>query len=285
MRKGGKGLVLRLCSSPLDVAPALKAVLFDKLRTVVLTSATLAIGGRFDYLASRTGIDRLPKVRVSELLLASPFDYASQALVGVPADMPEPTGKAFEPAIAGFILKSLALTAGGAFVLFTSYDLLRRVFARTAPQLEQMGLLPMRQGETSRHLLLSKFRSNPGSVLFGTDSFWEGVDVQGEALTMVIITRLPFRVPTEPIFEARSEHVSAAGGDPFMEYTVPQAVIKFKQGFGRLIRSREDRGVVLILDSRVLTKNYGRIFLKSLPEVKVTATDSATLLGELQKFF
>ena len=285
VKKGGKGLAVRLCSSPLDVAPSLKGALFDQLRTVVLTSATLAVGERFDYLARRTGISLLPTVRVSELLLASPFDYASQALVGVPSDMPEPTGKAFEAAAAGFILESLTISRGKAFVLFTSYDLLRRVHARLAPKLESMGLAVMRQGDASRHLLLSRFKKSPGAVLFGTDSFWEGVDVQGGALELVIITRLPFRVPTEPILEARTEHITATGGDPFMEYTVPQAVIKFKQGFGRLIRSKEDRGVVLILDSRVLTRNYGRIFLRSLPELEVAAVPGSDVLVRLQRFF
>ena len=148
-----------------------------------------------------------------------------------------------------------------------------------------MGLCPMRQGETSRHLLLSRFRSTPGSVLFGTDSFWEGVDVQGDALGLVIITRLPFRVPTEPILEARSEYISSSGGDPFMQYTVPQAVIKFKQGFGRLIRSRDDRGGVLILDSRVLSKGYGRIFLKSLPDLEVISAGKEELLKGLAEFY
>jgi ATP-dependent DNA helicase DinG len=285
VKKGGKGLAVRLCSSPLEVAPTLKGALFDQLRTVVLTSATLAVGGRFDYLARRTGISLLPRVRVSELLLASPFDYASQALVGVPADMPEPTGREFEAAAADFILRSLEISRGRAFVLFTSYDLLRRIHARLAPKLEGMGLVPLRQGDASRHLLLSRFRKTVGGVLFGTDSFWEGVDVQGGALELVIITRLPFRVPTEPILEARTEHISASGGDPFMEYTVPQAVIKFKQGFGRLIRGKEDRGAVLILDSRVLTRNYGRIFLSSLPELEVAAVPGREVLARLQEFF
>jgi len=148
-----------------------------------------------------------------------------------------------------------------------------------------MGLVPMRQGETSRHLLLSRFKKTVGGVLFGTDSFWEGVDVQGGALELVIITRLPFRVPTEPILEARTEYIAASGGDPFMEYTVPQAVIKFKQGFGRLIRSKEDRGGVLILDSRVLSRGYGRIFLRSLPELEVVAADGREVLARLQQFF
>jgi ATP-dependent DNA helicase DinG len=284
-RRGSKGVILRLCSSPLDVAPSLKAVLFEKFRTVVLTSATLTVGGKFDYLASRTGIALLPKIRVTELLLASPFDYSRQVFAGVPSDMPEPTSREFEPAAAELIMESLSISLGGAFILFTSYDLLRRVYSRIAPGLEAMGLAPMRQGETGRHQLLSRFRSTPGGVLFGTDSFWEGVDVQGDALGLVVITRLPFRVPSEPVLEARSEHISKSGGDPFMEYTVPQAVIKFKQGFGRLIRSRDDRGGVLILDSRVLSKGYGRIFLKSLPDMEVIATGKKELLEGLQRFY
>ena len=285
MKRGAKGVVLRLCSSPLDVASSLKAVLFEKFRTVVLTSATLTVGGKFDYLGSRTGISLLPKIRVTELLLASPFDYTRQVFSGVPADLPEPTSREFEPAAAELIVESLSISLGGAFVLFTSYDLLRRIYNRIAPRLENMGLSPMKQGETGRHQLLARFRNTPGSVLFGTDSFWEGVDVQGDALGLVIITRLPFRVPSEPILEARSEHISRSGGDPFMEYTVPQAVIKFKQGFGRLIRSRDDRGGVLILDSRVLTKGYGRIFLKSLPDLRVIATGKKELLEGLQQFY
>jgi ATP-dependent DNA helicase DinG len=285
MKKGGKGLIVRLCSSPLDVASTLKRVLFDQLRTVIMTSATLAVGERFDYLEQRTGVSLLPAVRLTELLLSSPFDYNRQAFVGVPADMPEPTDRRFEAAAADFILQTQKISQGRAFVLFTSYDLLKRVHARLAPQLEAMGLVPLRQGEANRQLLLARFKEIAGAVLFGTDSFWEGVDVQGEALALVIITRLPFRVPTEPILEARSEHISATGGDPFMGYTVPQAVIKFKQGFGRLIRSRNDHGAVLILDSRVLSKNYGRIFLQSLPEVEVAATGSEELLAELRRFF
>jgi ATP-dependent DNA helicase DinG len=143
----------------------------------------------------------------------------------------------------------------------------------------------MRQGETNRHLLLSRFRKERNAVLFGTDSFWEGVDVQGRALELVVITRLPFRVPTEPILEARAEHIEARGLDPFMEYTVPQAVLKFKQGVGRLIRSRDDRGGILILDSRVLSKNYGRYFLRSLPDAQLVKGDGALVFAAMRPFF
>lgn len=280
-----KGPAVKLCCSPLEVAEIIKKAVLDSFKTVVVTSATLAVGEKFDYLKRRTGVELLAKERVSELLLPSPFDYARQAFVAVPSDMPEPTSPLFEARLTEHLLKALRISGGRAFVLFTSYDLLTRVSGRLEGPLKSAGLTPMRQGETNRHMLLSKFRSAPNPVLFGTDSFWEGVDVQGKGLELVVITRLPFRVPTEPILEARSEHISALGGDPFMSYTVPQAVIKFKQGFGRLIRSKEDRGAVLILDSRVLTKNYGKVFLSALHGVKVLKGEEEFLCREMEAFF
>ncbi|HEY6873399.1 MAG TPA: helicase C-terminal domain-containing protein [Geobacteraceae bacterium] len=285
VRKTGKGMTVKLCSSPLEVAESIKSVILEKFKTVVLTSATLAVGERFDYLEGRTGIALLPRPRVTELLLASPFDYPRQAFVGIPTDIPEPTAAGFEAALGELLLQALAISQGRAFVLFTSYDLLGRIYGRLAEPLARLGLTPMRQGEMNRHLLLSRFRKERNSVLFGTDSFWEGVDVQGRALELVVIARLPFRVPTEPILEARAEHIAATGGDPFMEYTVPQAVIKFKQGFGRLIRSRDDRGAVLILDRRVVSKNYGRSFLRSLPDAPVVKGSGAEVMAGMADFF
>lgn len=280
-----KGPAVKLCSSPLEVADSIKQAVLDRFKTVVLTSATLAVGEKFDFLKKRSGIDLIARERVIELLLPSPFDYATQAFVGVPSDMPEPNNGAFEARVANHLLKVLKISQGRAFVLFTSYDLLTRVYNRVAEPLRAAGLTTMRQGETNRHMLLSRFRTAHNPVLFGTDSFWEGVDVQGKALELVVITRLPFRVPTEPILEARSEHISQLGGDPFISYTVPQAVIKFKQGFGRLIRSKEDRGGVLILDSRVLTKNYGKIFLTALHGVRVVKGEENLIFAEMESFF
>lgn len=280
-----KGPLVKLCSSPLEVAESIKKVILDRFKTIVLTSATLAVGEKFDFLKRRTGIAMLPKERVSELLLPSPFDYAHQAFVGAPSDMPEPASPQFEARLCSHLLQALKISQGRAFVLFTSYDLLTRVANRLAEPLKAAGLTAMRQGETNRHLLLNRFRTAPNPVLFGTDSFWEGVDVQGKGLELVVITRLPFRVPTEPILEARNEHIAAKGGDPFMSYTVPQAVIKFKQGFGRLIRSKEDRGAVLILDSRVLTKNYGKIFLTALHGVQVKKEPEEELCRQMALFF
>lgn len=285
MKKTAKGVVVKLCSSPLEVAESIKKVILDKFKTVIITSATLAVGERFNYLKSRTGLSLINSARVSELLLASPFDYQRQTFVGIPADIPEPVASGFEPALNDYLLQALKISQGKAFVLFTSYSLLSRVYNRLAEPLKKAGLTPMRQGDINRHLLLSQFKKGHNSVLFGTDSFWEGVDVKGKALELVVITRLPFRVPTEPILEARAEHIATHGGDPFIEYTVPQAVIKFKQGFGRLIRSKEDRGAVLIFDSRVLSKNYGKSFLRSMPDVNLIKGSGEEIFAGMKAFF
>lgn len=282
---GNRGTILKLCTSPIEVAESIKTAVLEKFRTVVLTSATLAVGEQFDYLKRMTGINLMDPQRVTELLLTSPFNYEQQTFIGIPDDMPEPTEKAFTGVLQEFLLRSLVTSGGRAFVLFTSYDLLSRMYSALREPMIRAGLSPMRQGEINRHMLLNRFRTERNAVLFGTDSFWEGVDVQGRALELVIITRLPFRVPTEPILAARAEHIAAAGGDPFMEYTVPQAVIKFKQGFGRLIRSRDDRGAILIGDSRVLFRNYGRYFIDSLPKIRITRGERTTVLQEMQKFF
>ncbi len=280
----GGGPVTRLCTAPLEVAESLKQAVYDRFRTVIMTSATLAVGESFDYLKQRVGLDRCPSGRLAELRLASPFDFARQALLAVPVDIPEPGRPGYPEMLAELAERAILAADGRSFVLFTAYSLLRRVHDELAPILAARGYHCLRQGTESRHRLLKTFAADPTSVLFATDSFWEGVDVPGRALEQVIIARLPFKVPTEPILEARAEAIERRGGDPFMEYTVPQAVIKFKQGFGRLIRHREDRGVVLILDARVVKKGYGRIFLRSLPEVRVIAAPRAEVLAEIGRF-
>jgi ATP-dependent DNA helicase DinG len=285
MTRGGKGTAVKLCASPLEVAETIKSAILDKFKSVVITSATLAVGERFSYLEERTGISLLDRARVTELQLSSPFDYARQAFVGIPADIPEPTGPGFEETLGEYLVEGLTISRGRAFVLFTSYDLLTRIYNRLQEPLNRLALTPMRQGEANRHLLLSRFKKERNAVLFATDSFWEGVDVQGRALELVVITRLPFRVPTEPVLEARAEHIAARGLDPFMEYTVPQAVLKFKQGVGRLIRSKDDRGGVLILDSRVLSKNYGRFFLRSLPDGQLVKGSATEVFAGMSAFF
>jgi ATP-dependent DNA helicase DinG len=275
----------RLCAAPLDISTHLKETILDRLKTIIVTSATLTVGGEFRYLKKRTGFSLLPKERLTELQLASPFDYASQVFVAIPEEMPEPTATGYREALEEHILRAVAISRGGAFILFTSYDLLNRVYSALSSDLSRLGLTALKQGETGRHALLAQFRKEGNAVLFGTDSFWEGVDVKGEALRLVIITRLPFQVPTEPVQQARAEKIKADGGDSFRDFSVPQAVIKFRQGFGRLIRSRDDRGAVLILDQRVINKGYGRIFLRSLPETEIVKGASSEIFARMEEFF
>jgi len=282
---GNRGVQARLCAAPLDISGQVKETILDKLKTIIVTSATLTVGGEFGYLKKRAGFGLLEKKRLEELRLASPFDYARQVFVAVPDDMPEPTEPGYRTALEERILRAVTISKGGAFILFTSYDLLGRVHAALAPDLARLGLTALKQGETGRHALLARFRKDHNAVLFGTDSFWEGVDVKGEALRLVIIARLPFQVPTEPVQQARSEQIDASGGNSFREFSIPQAVIKFRQGFGRLIRSRDDRGAVLILDRRVTTKGYGKIFLRSLPDTAVVTGDSDDIFRKMGAFF
>ncbi len=280
-----KGLITSLCQAPLEVAESLNKALYQRFRTLVMTSATLTVAGAFGYFHSRVGLDRVEQQRLQELALASPFDYQKQALVAIPADLPEPGRPGFAEAVRDAVEKAVRCSHGRSFVLFTAYSLLRQVHDELAPVLGAQGMRCLRQGQENRHRLLKRFAEDEASILFGTDSFWEGVDVPGRSLEQVIISRLPFKVPTEPVLEARAQAIEQRGGDPFMEYTVPQAVIRFKQGFGRLIRHRNDRGVVLILDTRVIRKGYGRMFLRSLPEAAMVQGDSSTVFKQIQQFF
>ena len=272
--------------APIEVAPLLHAALFKPFATTVLTSATLAVGGAFDYLHERVGISRVdPAERVRTLRVESPFDFARQAMLLVPSDLPEPTAPGYEAASQAVMSRLLEITRGGTFLLFTAYAALNRAWFELAGLLRANGLSPLRQGELSRHILLTRFTQEPGAVLFATDSFWEGVDVQGDALRCVVITRLPFRVPTEPLEQARVDAIAARGGDPFNERALPQAVLKLKQGFGRLIRSRTDRGCVVVLDSRLARKRYGRVFLDSLPPARQVIAPQERVLGAMREFF
>jgi len=261
-----------LQATPIDVAPILKMALFDKLECAVLTSATLSVEGGFDYMRRRLGLEH-PR----ELLLPSHFDYEGQALLYVPPDLPDPRLPDFSPLAAARISQILKVTRGRAFVLFTSYLQMREVYERVSQQLDFPMFL---QGDAPKNALLEEFRLTPNAVLFATSSFWQGVDVQGEQLSCVIIDRLPFAVPSDPIVAARVKAIDADGGNAFFDYQVPAAVITLKQGFGRLIRSLHDRGLLVLLDNRILKKSYGRVFVESLPSYRRT-TDFA----DVERFF
>ncbi|HEV2379696.1 MAG TPA: ATP-dependent DNA helicase [Terriglobia bacterium] len=265
----GRGVFVE--ASPIDVSAILRQRLFDQVETTILTSATLAVCGTFDFLKRRLGLDQ-----AAEHVFPSHFDFKSQALLYTPSQMPDPRDPDFGRRAADEVVEILKATHGRAFVLFTSYQQMRDVYERVRPRLRYPLLI---QGQAPRSALLERFRSTPHAVLFATSSFWQGVDVQGEQLSAVIIDRLPFAVPSDPVVAARIHQLNEDGGNAFVEYQVPEAVIALKQGFGRLIRSTTDRGVLAILDPRLTRKHYGQHFFESLPDYGRT-----TRLDEVRMF-
>jgi ATP-dependent DNA helicase DinG len=267
-----RGKIIALQACPIDVGPILREKLFGSIDTVILTSATLAVSGSFDYIAARVGLDQ-PKTLVVE----GSFDYGQQALLYTPPNLPDPRSDLFVERAAEVIAELLRITQGRAFLLFTSHQQMRLLYDMLSPDLPFPCLL---QGAMPKAHLLEQFKQTPHAVLFATSSFWQGVDVPGDQLSCVIIDKLPFAVPNDPVVSARIERIRTQGGEPFFEYQIPQAAIALKQGFGRLIRSGSDRGLLAILDSRIRTKNYGRIFLGSLPPYRLTSS-----LHEVEEFF
>ncbi len=261
IERRGRGVFLR--ASPINVSGLLQDKLFEKVPTVILTSATLSSAGNFNFIRERLGLDE-----ADEMIAESIFDFENQAVLYLPPQMPDPRSPQWAGAAAAEVVKIVNATEGRAFVLSTSLSGMRDLHDRVAPELDFPCFV---QGSASKSALLRTFRTTPNAVLFATSSFWQGVDVRGEQLSCVIIDKLPFAVPSDPIVAARQRHIEEQGGSSFYEYSVPQAIISLKQGLGRLIRSTTDRGVLAVLDPRLRTKGYGQTFLQSLPPCRVTS--------------
>ncbi|MBW1765671.1 MAG: ATP-dependent DNA helicase [Deltaproteobacteria bacterium] len=269
--KRKKGVVLY--ASPLDISQSMEDLLYQKVKTIVFTSATLSTNGNFDYLRSRLGLSE----DVGKGIYPSHFDFKKQTLMYIPKDLPPPNDPNFGLKIAERITELLKITSGRALVLFTSYHNLNLVHQRLG---ESIPYTIYKQGDAPRSLLLEKFRRDTHSVLLATGSFWQGVDVPGEALSCLIIDKLPFGSPGDPLLAARIQSIRALGGNPFMEYQLPSAIISLKQGLGRLIRNSSDRGILSILDARMITSRYGRFFFDSLPEIPLCHQ-----LSDIDRFF
>ncbi|HET6452315.1 MAG TPA: helicase C-terminal domain-containing protein [Spirochaetia bacterium] len=281
------GQSVRMVITPLDVGPLMREAVFEPLKTVVFTSATLTVSGSFDYWAGRIGLSgQVERTREPVFeTFPSPFDYREHVLLGVPTDAPAPDSGGHRQFLSRFLLRSLRASGGAALVLFTSYALLREMYAALQPDLARDGIRVMKQGDADRARLMDDFRAERSSVLLATDSFWEGVDAPGDTLRMVVLCRLPFRVPSEPVLRARMTAIEQRGGNPFGELSLPDAVVRMRQGFGRLMRRHDDSGVVLIVDPRIVTKSYGSVFLDSLPDARRLIAPADEVLREVAAFF
>ena len=272
--------------TPIDVAPSLKEALFEPNKTVACVSATLTTGSgsSFEYWKNSCGLGLIPERETLTGIFPSPFPYQSKVLLVAPKDAPLPADEDYGGFVNNAVTALTEVSGGSALVLFTSYKALKSAHEVALPVLEKQGIRLLKQGDDDRNRLLAAFLSDESSVLFATDSFWEGVDAPGDTLRLVILCRLPFRSPNDPVFEARREALESRGGNAFMDLSLPEAVMKFKQGFGRLMRRSSDHGVVVVLDGRLLRKQYGRIFLQSLPKTKTSFGSLESLLRAVENF-
>ena len=276
---------VQFIQTPLDIAPMMNKGVFEPMKSVICTSATLGIGESFNYWKKRTGVLFAEQNRVSEGSFPSPFPYENNVLFAVPNDAPYPGNSLeFQQYVESSIIKLIRAAGGRTLVLFTAYDSLRHACDSARTALRMTGINILKQGDDDRFRLLSTFKEDTDSVLFATDSFWEGVDVPGKSLSQVIIVKLPFSVPNDPVFAARSELLKQKGGNPFMELSVPDAVIKFRQGFGRLMRRNDDKGAIVVLDRRIVENQYGRMFTSSVPETKKMYDSINSIVAEVSEF-
>lgn len=284
-RSHGPGALAEASAAPLEVGEFLNSSFYNRCSSVIFCSATLSAGGRFDYIFSRLGINRIPKERLAIKVSPSPFDYFSQSSLLVPMYLPEPEAqdRSYIGELSNLVLQLAKHYGGRTLVLFTSYEMMRRSAELLRAELQARGLGLLVQGESgSRDRITGIFRQMPGNVLFGTHSFWEGVDIQGEALSCVVIARLPFAAPTDPINSARCEQIADRGGKPFYDFSLPMTALKLRQGFGRLIRHRLDRGTVIIADTRFVTKSYGGFLRKSMPLSPKKCFSAEEIFGSLK---
>jgi ATP-dependent DNA helicase DinG len=281
---GGRENWAEINVTPIDIAPSLEEALFEPNETVICLSATLTVAESFAYWNGRSGLGLVSGRKVLSGIFPSPFPYKQAVLLGVPSDAPLPDREDYRAFVDEAALRLIELAGGSALILFTSYEAMKSAHAGAAARLEGQGIRCLKQGDDDRSRLLASFLSDSSSALFATNSFWEGIDAPGDTLRLVILCRLPFRTPNDPVFEARCETLEKRGGNPFMDLSLPEAVMKFRQGFGRLIRRSSDRGVVAVLDGRVLHKRYGEYFLKSLPETRTCFSNFSALLREMEDF-
>jgi len=275
---------INFIQTPLDIAPMMNSGVFEPMDSVVNVSATIGIGSKFDFWKKRTGVSFAEPERIREAQFDSPFPYKTNLLFAVPSDAPFPDSEQFQPFVEDSIVRLIEAAGGRTLILFTSFDSLRHACDTARTRLRSSGITILKQGDDDRSRLLNTFKDDNSSVLFATNSFWEGIDVPGDSLSQVIIVKLPFGVPSDPVFAARGELIEKKGGNPFMDLSVPDAVIKFRQGFGRLIRRSDDRGSVVVLDRRIVEKRYGTMFTSSVPETKKMYSPLSDIVSSVENF-